>query len=55
MRKVRLVCAFSLALLGAAAMAEAKGRPEGLPPSNPPDGVFELLCWYFPDLPFCAD
>ena len=31
MKQFRLTCALALAILGAAAMAEAKGKPSGVP------------------------
>ena len=60
MKKLRLVGGLALAILGAAAMAEAKGKPAGLPPANPPDGLPGLICSILPEgvaswIPFCAD
>ena len=59
MKKLRLVAGLALAILGAAAIAEA-GKPAGLPPASPPEGLPGLICSILPDgvaswIPFCAD
>jgi hypothetical protein len=52
--KLRVVSAFALAILGAAAMAAAQSRaPNPVPPANPPHSILEVLCSYLPNLPFC--
>jgi hypothetical protein len=53
MKHLRLVCALALAVLGAAAMAEAQGKPPGVPPADPPNDVLAIVCSYLPSLPFC--
>jgi hypothetical protein len=58
MKHMRLVFALSLAVLGAAAMAEAAGRPSFAPPSDPPDTLLEYICSILPSsvaarIPFC--
>jgi hypothetical protein len=60
MKKLRLVCGLAFAILAAAAVAEAGGKPAGLPPANPPDGLPGLICSILPEgvaswIPFCAD
>ena len=58
MKHMRLVFALSLAVFGAAAMAEASGKPSWVPPSNPPDTLLEFACSLLPSsvaarIPFC--
>lgn len=53
MKHLRLAWAFAFAVFGAVALVEAHGKPSGVPPSDPPDGVFAIICSYLPSLPFC--
>jgi hypothetical protein len=59
MRHARLVCALAFALVGAAALVEAKpATPVGppttpvqrptTPPENPPDSLIEFVCSILP-------
>jgi hypothetical protein len=55
---MRLVVAFSLAVFGAVAIAEAAGRPSWAPPSDPPDTLLAYVCSLLPSsvaayIPFC--
>jgi hypothetical protein len=68
MRKLRLSCAFTLAVLGAAAMVQAQGKPGSVPvgppstpverpttpPENPPDSILEYICSLLP-VPYLCD
>jgi len=56
----RLVLAFCFAVLGAAAMAEAGGKPSWAPPSDPPQTLLDYACSLLPDaaaayVPFCSE
>ena len=58
MKHMRLVIALSLSVFGAAAMAEAGGKPAWAPPSNPPDTLLTYACSLLPSsvashVPFC--
>jgi hypothetical protein len=58
MKHMRLIFALSLAVFGAAAMAEAAGKPSWVPPSNPPDTLLAYVCSLLPSsvaasIPFC--
>jgi hypothetical protein len=58
MKQLRLVVALSLAVFGAAALAEAAGKPSWAPPSNPPDTLTAYACSLLPasvaaHIPFC--
>ena len=58
MKHLRLACALAFALFGAAAMAEASGKPAWAPPSDPPDTLLEYACSLLPagiaaHVPFC--
>jgi hypothetical protein len=58
MQQIRLALAFAIALVGAAAMAEAAGKPPSVPvgppstpvekpttpPENPPDDLIDFVC-----------
>jgi hypothetical protein len=62
MKRFRLTCAFALAIIGAAAMAEAKGKPSNVPvgppstpverpstpPADPPSSLTEFVCSILP-------
>jgi hypothetical protein len=68
MRKLRLACALSVAVFGAAAMAQAQGKPGTVPvgppatpverptapPENPPDSLLEYVCSILP-VPYLCD
>jgi hypothetical protein len=68
MKHLRLVCALTIALIGAAAMLEAQGRPgtappgppstpvapPSTPPSNPPGSLIDYICSILP-VPFLCD
>ena len=58
MRHLRLACALAIAVFGAAAMAEAAGKPAWAPPSDPPDTLLHYVCTLLPSaaasyVPFC--
>ena len=59
MKHLRLMTALSLAVFGAAVMAEAAGKPAWVPPSDPPQTLLEYACFLLPTaaasyVPFCA-
>lgn len=68
MRKMRLVYALAVALIGAAAVAEAQGKPgtapvgppatpvehPTAPPENPPDSLTGFVCSILP-VPYLCD
>lgn len=53
MKTTRLATAFGFALLAASTFVQAQGKPSGVPPSNPPATLIEIVCSYLPSLPFC--
>ena len=58
MKHLRLACALAFALFGAAAMAEAAGKPAWAPPADPPDTLLDYACSLLPSaaaayVPFC--
>ena len=58
MKSLRLACAFAIAIFGAAALAEAHGKPSFVPPSDPPATLLEYACSLLPAavaarVPFC--
>ena len=57
--RARLSVALVLAMLAAATMAEAAGKPSFVPPSNPPGTLQAYACSLLPAsvqawIPFCA-
>ncbi|HJU72200.1 MAG TPA: hypothetical protein VJ717_00530 [Gemmatimonadaceae bacterium] len=68
MKTTRLAMAFSLALFGAATLAQANGKPSTtpvgppttpverptVPPADPPDSLIEFVCSILP-VPYLCD
>jgi hypothetical protein len=68
MKQARLVCALTFALIGAAAIAEAQGKPGTVPvgppstpvehpttpPEDPPDTLVDFVCSILP-VPYLCD
>lgn len=60
MKHFRLACALAVAIIGAATVTYAEGKPPFAPPSDPPDTLLEYACSLLPSavashVPFCAD
>ena len=58
MKLFRLTCALAMAVLCATAIAEAKGKPSFVPPSDPPATLLDYACSLLPPaaaawVPFC--
>jgi hypothetical protein len=48
MKHLRLACALAIAMFGATAMAEAAGKPNWAPPSDPPNTLLAYACSLLP-------
>jgi hypothetical protein len=48
MKRLRLACALAVAVVGAATVAEAKGKPGFVPPSDPPTTLQQYACSLLP-------